>query len=222
MNHTEAFDELLAEQPADWAFFEVYVTLDDPLRLNEARVSLARANARPSARADHDFEITVANTHGHGAARRASCARRCASSTTAPSPAAPGPAPPARWCGRRRPTATAPSAGARRWACTGDEDDLQLLAELAGVLDQTVTDAGLSQGPYLVLRELVAHPGPNQVTDLAARLGGEPGRGRRRSAGGSSRPGWRRRGPTASRPPSRASSRPRPSRRAPTRRCATT
>lgn len=55
-----------------------------------------------------------------------------------------------------------------------DEDDLQLLAELAGVLDQTVTDAGLSQGPYLVLRELVAHPGPNQVTDLAARLGGGP------------------------------------------------
>jgi DNA-binding MarR family transcriptional regulator len=55
-----------------------------------------------------------------------------------------------------------------------DEDDLQLLAELAGVLDQTVTDAGLSQGPYLVLRELVAHEGPNRVTDLAARLGGGP------------------------------------------------
>ena len=55
-----------------------------------------------------------------------------------------------------------------------DEDDLQLLAELAGVLDQTVTDAGLSQGPYLVLRELVAHPGPNQVTELAARLRGSP------------------------------------------------
>lgn len=53
-----------------------------------------------------------------------------------------------------------------------DEDDLQLLAELAGVLDQTVTDAGLSQGPYLVLRELAAHEGPNAVTDLAARLGG--------------------------------------------------
>ncbi len=55
-----------------------------------------------------------------------------------------------------------------------DEDDLQLLAELAGVLDQTVTDAGLTQGPYLVLRELVAHPGPNAVTDLAGRLGGGP------------------------------------------------
>jgi DNA-binding MarR family transcriptional regulator len=55
-----------------------------------------------------------------------------------------------------------------------DEDDIQLLAELAGVVDQTVTDAGLSQGPYLVLRELVAHPGPNPVTELAARLGGTP------------------------------------------------
>lgn len=68
MNHTEAFDDMLAEQPADWAFFEVYVTLDDPLRLSDARVSLARANARPvRVAADHDFEITVANTHGHGA-----------------------------------------------------------------------------------------------------------------------------------------------------------
>ena len=55
-----------------------------------------------------------------------------------------------------------------------DEGDLQLLAELAGVLDQTVTEAGLSQGPYLVLRELVAHPGPNPVTELAARLGAGP------------------------------------------------
>lgn len=55
-----------------------------------------------------------------------------------------------------------------------DEDDLQLLAELAGVLDQTVTEAGLSQGPYLVLRELVAHPGPNAVTDLAGRLRASP------------------------------------------------
>src|SRR5215210_6313378 len=55
-----------------------------------------------------------------------------------------------------------------------DEGDLQLLAELAGVLDGTVTDAGLSQGTYLVLRELVAHPGPNPVTELAARLGATP------------------------------------------------
>ena len=68
MNHTESFDEMLAEQPADWAFFEVYVTLDDPVRLNEARVALARANARPlRVAADHDVEITVAHTHGHGA-----------------------------------------------------------------------------------------------------------------------------------------------------------
>lgn len=55
-----------------------------------------------------------------------------------------------------------------------DEDDLQLLAELAGVLDQTVAAAGLSSGSYLVLRDLVAHPGPNAVTDLAARLEAPP------------------------------------------------
>lgn len=54
------------------------------------------------------------------------------------------------------------------------EDDLQLLAELAGVLDETVTAAGLSAGSYLVLRELVAHPGPNAVTDLAGRLSADP------------------------------------------------
>ena len=45
-----------------------------------------------------------------------------------------------------------------------DEEDLQLLAELAGVLDQTVSDAGLSAGAYLILRELVASPGPHPVT----------------------------------------------------------
>lgn len=68
MSHTEAFDDLLAEQASDWSFFEVYVTLDDARNLSEARVSLARANARPMrVPADHDFEITVANTHGHGA-----------------------------------------------------------------------------------------------------------------------------------------------------------
>jgi hypothetical protein len=68
MNHTEAFDELLSEQASDWSFFEVYVTLDDARQLAEARVSLARANARPMrVPADHDFEITVANTQGHGA-----------------------------------------------------------------------------------------------------------------------------------------------------------
>lgn len=68
MSHASAFDELLAEQPSDWSFFEVHVTLDDARRLAEARVALARANARPMrSPGDHDFEITVANTHGHGA-----------------------------------------------------------------------------------------------------------------------------------------------------------
>lgn len=68
MSHAEAFDGLLAEQPGDWSFFEVYVTLDDARRLADARVSLARANARPQrGPGEHDFEITVANTHGHGA-----------------------------------------------------------------------------------------------------------------------------------------------------------
>ncbi len=68
MTHTESFEGILEQQPADWAFFIVRVTLDDALRLNEARVALARANARPLfGPGDHDFEITVANTHGHGA-----------------------------------------------------------------------------------------------------------------------------------------------------------
>lgn len=55
-----------------------------------------------------------------------------------------------------------------------DEDDLQLLAELGGVLDQTVATAGLTSGSYLVLRELVARPGPNPVTELAAHLDADP------------------------------------------------
>lgn len=68
VGHTDAFDGLLAEQPSDWSSFEVHLTLDDPTRLAEARVALARANARPvRVPADHDFEITVSNTHGHGA-----------------------------------------------------------------------------------------------------------------------------------------------------------
>ena len=68
MTHAEAFDDLLDQQPSDWAFFEVHVTLDDARRLADARVSLARANARPEfGPSDHDFQITVANTHGHGA-----------------------------------------------------------------------------------------------------------------------------------------------------------
>lgn len=56
-----------------------------------------------------------------------------------------------------------------------DEDDLQLLAELGGVLDQTVTAAGLSSGSYLVLRELVGTPGPHPVTELAEGFGADPG-----------------------------------------------
>jgi hypothetical protein len=69
MSHAGEFDAILAEQPSDWSSFEVRLTLNDPLRLTDARVALARANARPvRVPADHDFEITVANTHGHGAA----------------------------------------------------------------------------------------------------------------------------------------------------------
>jgi hypothetical protein len=68
MSHVSRFDDLLADQPDDWSFFEVYVAVEDPLRLNEARVCLARANARPLKEpGGHDFAITVASTHGHGA-----------------------------------------------------------------------------------------------------------------------------------------------------------
>lgn len=68
MSHVTAFDDLLRELPGDWSLFECYVTLDDPTRLTEARVALARANARPTTGpADHDFALTVANTSGHGA-----------------------------------------------------------------------------------------------------------------------------------------------------------
>ncbi len=68
MPYADEFMALLQEQPADWTFFECYLTLDDPRRLTDARVALGRANARPvRGEADHDFEITVANTWGHGA-----------------------------------------------------------------------------------------------------------------------------------------------------------
>ncbi len=50
------------------------------------------------------------------------------------------------------------------------DDDLALLAELAGVLDQTVIDAGLSSGTYLVLRHLAATDGPTAVTTLSEAL----------------------------------------------------
>lgn len=56
-----------------------------------------------------------------------------------------------------------------------DEDDLQLLAELAGVLDQRVARSGLTSGSYLVLRDLLANPGPQAVTAMAGRLGADPG-----------------------------------------------
>ncbi len=41
-----------------------------------------------------------------------------------------------------------------------DEDDLQLLAELAGVLDTRVSRAGLSSVSYLILRDLLRNEGP--------------------------------------------------------------
>jgi DNA-binding MarR family transcriptional regulator len=50
------------------------------------------------------------------------------------------------------------------------DDDLALLAELAGVLDQTVTDAGLSSGTYLVLRRLARAEGPTAVIAMAEYL----------------------------------------------------
>jgi hypothetical protein len=55
-----------------------------------------------------------------------------------------------------------------------DEDDLQLLAEVAGVLDQVVMDAGLSSGAYLLLRSLAAEPDGISLTDLAQRFRAEP------------------------------------------------
>lgn len=68
VSHAESFDALMEEQPGDWSFFEVFVTLDDASRLAEARVGLARANARPvKGPGEVDFEITVANTWGRGA-----------------------------------------------------------------------------------------------------------------------------------------------------------
>jgi len=55
-----------------------------------------------------------------------------------------------------------------------DEDDLQLLAELGGVLDQTVGAAGLTSGSYLVLREMAAKPETRTITALAGDLGADP------------------------------------------------
>jgi hypothetical protein len=55
-----------------------------------------------------------------------------------------------------------------------DEDDLQLLAEVAGVLDQVVMEAGLSSGSYLLLRSLAAEPDGKSLTALAAEFGADP------------------------------------------------
>lgn len=55
-----------------------------------------------------------------------------------------------------------------------DEDDLQLLAEVAGVLDQVVMDAGLSSGSYLLLRSLAQDPDGKSLTVLAAEFQAEP------------------------------------------------
>lgn len=52
-------------------------------------------------------------------------------------------------------------------------DDIALLTELAGVLDETVADAGLSSGTYLILREVVAAGEPLSVGQLAERLGAD-------------------------------------------------
>ena len=50
------------------------------------------------------------------------------------------------------------------------DEDLALLAELAGVLDHTVTEHGLSSGTYLVLRQLVRADGPTAITAMAEHL----------------------------------------------------
>ncbi len=69
MAYADEFRLILDELSPDWASFECRLTVDDPHRLADARVALARANARPVRTLDdHDFEITVANTSGRGAA----------------------------------------------------------------------------------------------------------------------------------------------------------
>jgi DNA-binding MarR family transcriptional regulator len=55
-----------------------------------------------------------------------------------------------------------------------DEDDLQLLTELAAVLDRTVEQAGLTPGSYLILRQLAAEREPRSVTAIAGALGARP------------------------------------------------
>ncbi|MEQ9092809.1 MAG: hypothetical protein RLN63_01755, partial [Miltoncostaeaceae bacterium] len=55
-----------------------------------------------------------------------------------------------------------------------DEDDLKLLAELAAVLDERVSQAGLSSGSYLILRDLVRNEGAQPITAVAGRIGADP------------------------------------------------
>ena len=55
-----------------------------------------------------------------------------------------------------------------------DEDDLQLLAEVAGVLDQVVMEAGLSSGSYLLLRSLAAEDDGKSLTALAQEFQADP------------------------------------------------
>jgi hypothetical protein len=63
----EQFDALMAEQPEDWAIVELRLVVDDPAKLTDARVALARANGRPQRPpADHDFAVTVAHRWGNG------------------------------------------------------------------------------------------------------------------------------------------------------------
>jgi len=55
------------------------------------------------------------------------------------------------------------------------DDDIALLTELAGILDQTVAARGMSAGTYLLLRELV-HVGrgePVAITVLAEHFGAD-------------------------------------------------
>ena len=68
MAYTDSFDAVLHELAPDWAVAECRLTVDDPLRLVDARVALARANGRPTVgKSDHDFAITMARTQGRGA-----------------------------------------------------------------------------------------------------------------------------------------------------------
>ncbi len=69
MSYVSTFNDIVGELPADWSLLDLYIALDDPLRLGEARVALGRANPRPMfGDGDHDFALTAANTQGRGAA----------------------------------------------------------------------------------------------------------------------------------------------------------